>query len=174
MLVSTARYAAGVAIVTNYEGLFPAAELHSSATQQMMTSIPTQSEIDDFIAACPKNVPQSFVEFHRKHGAVKMDIESIGSGLVWMWPLRDVLQFSHEYGFDEFASGLLGFGTDGCGELYAIDVRVNGTGAVGDIPATSLQWEDFRELSPSFDAFAEKLMAGTPIIEPDDVDASSQ
>jgi len=140
----------------------------------MMTSIPTQSEIDDFIAACPKNVPQSFVEFHRKHGAVKMDIESIGSGLVWMWPLRDVLRFSHEYGFDEFASGLLGFGTDGCGELYAIDVRENGTGAVGDIPATSLQWEDFRELSASFDAFADKLMAGTPIIEPDDVDASSQ
>ena len=103
-----------------------------------------------------------------------MDIESNGSGLVWMWPLRDVLRFSHEYGFDEFASGLLGFGTDGCGELYAIDVRENGTGAVGDIPATSLQWEDFRELSASFDAFADKLMAGTPIIEPDDVDASSQ
>ena len=79
-----------------------------------------------------------------------------------------------EYGFDEFAPGLLGFGTDGCGELYAIDVRENGTGAVGDIPATSLQWEDFRELSASFDAFADKLMAGTPIIEPDDVDASSQ
>ena len=36
------------------------------------------------------------------------------------------------------------------------------------------QWEDFRELSPSFDAFADKLMAGTPVIEPDDVDASSQ
>jgi hypothetical protein len=144
------------------------------ATQQMMTTIPTQSEIDDFVAACPKNVPHSFVDFHRKHGAVKMDIESIGSGLVWMWPLRDVLRFSHEYGFDEFAPGLLGFGTDGCGELYAIDVRENGTGAVGDIPATSLQWEDFRELSASFDAFADKLMAGTPIIEPDDVDASSQ
>jgi hypothetical protein len=29
--VPTARYAAGVAIVTNYEGRFPAAELHSSS-----------------------------------------------------------------------------------------------------------------------------------------------
>jgi|GEM_PF-4063162 len=103
-----------------------------------------------------------------------MDIELIGYGLVWMWPLRDALQFRHEYGFDEFAPGLLGFGTDDCGELHEIDVRVNGTGAVGDIPAKSLQWEDFRELSPSFDAFPDKLMAGTPIIEPDDVDASSQ
>lgn len=137
-----------------------------------MTSTPTQTEIDDFVAACPKNLPQSFVDFHRTHGAVKMDIESIGSGLVWMWPLRDVLQFSREYGFDEFAPGLFGFGTDGCGELYAIDVRENGTGTVGDIPATSLQWEDFRQLSPSFDAFAIKLMAGTPIIEPDDGDCN--
>jgi hypothetical protein len=137
-----------------------------------MPLIPTQTEIDDFLAACPKTMPQSFVDFHCQHGAVKMDIESIGSGLVWMWPLRDVLQFSREYGFDEFAPGLLGFGTDGCGELYAIDVRENGTGAVGDIPATSLQWEDFRELSPSFDAFSARLMAGTPIIEPDDMDAN--
>jgi hypothetical protein len=32
MPVSTARYAAGVAIVTNYEGRFAAAELHSSAS----------------------------------------------------------------------------------------------------------------------------------------------
>lgn len=117
-----------------------------------MSSIPTQSEIDNFIASCPSTVPRSFVEFHRQHGAVKMDIESIGSGLVWMWPLRDVLQYSREYGFDEFAPGLLGFGTDGCGELYAIDIREHGTGAVGDIPATSLQWEDFRELADSFDA----------------------
>jgi hypothetical protein len=31
LAVSTARYAAGVAIATNYEGRFPAAELHSSA-----------------------------------------------------------------------------------------------------------------------------------------------
>jgi len=132
-----------------------------------MHSIPSQSEIDDFIGACPRAVPSSFVEFHRQHGAVKMDIESIGSGLVWMWPIRDVLIYSREYGFDEFAPGLLGFGTDGCGELYAIDIRDGGSGAVGNIPATSLQWEDFRELAPSFDAFALKLMAGTPIIEPD-------
>ncbi|WP_430450788.1 SMI1/KNR4 family protein [Rhodopirellula europaea] len=136
-----------------------------------MTSIPTQAEIDDFVAACPKNLPQSFVDFHRQHGAVKMNIESIGSGLVWMWPLQQILQCSDEYGFDEFAPGLLGFGTDGCGELYAIDIRDQGTGVVGDIPATSLQWDDFRELSPSFDDFASKLMAGTPIIEPDDLDA---
>ncbi|MCC9656728.1 SMI1/KNR4 family protein [Rhodopirellula halodulae] len=138
-----------------------------------MTSIPTPTEIDAFVAACPKNVPQSFVDFHRQHGAVKMDIESIGSGLVWMWPLPQVLQCSEEYGFDEFAPGLLGIGTDGCGELYAIDIRDEGTGAVGDIPATSLQWDDFRELSPSFDDFASKLMAGTPIIEPDDIDADT-
>lgn len=136
-----------------------------------MNSIPTQPEIDAFISECPNNVPRAFVDFHRTHGAVKMDIESIGSGLVWMWLLRDVMQFSREYGFDEFAPGLLGFGTDGCGELYAIDIRDEGTGAVGDIPATSLQWEDFRELSPSFDAFAVKLLSGTPIIESDDLDS---
>ncbi len=94
-----------------------------------------------------------------------MDIESIGSGLVWLWPLKDVLQFSHEYGFDEFAPGLLGIGTDGCGELYAIDIRNGSSHAVGDIPATSLQWNDFRQLAASFSEFAEKLLTGTPIVE---------
>ncbi len=137
-----------------------------------MQSIPTQSEIDEFLRTCPRHVPQAFVDFHRQHGAVKMDIESIGSGLVWMWPLRDVLQFSREYGLDEFAPGLLGFGTDGCGELYAMDIREDGNGAVGDIPATSLQWEDFRQLASSFNGFAVTLLSGSPIIEPDDEDAN--
>jgi hypothetical protein len=36
MPVSTARYAAGVAIVTNYEGRFPAAELHSYPHQRVI------------------------------------------------------------------------------------------------------------------------------------------
>ena len=96
-----------------------------------------------------------------------MEIQSVGSGLVWLWPLRDVLQFSHEYGFDEFAPGLLGIGTDGCGELYAIDIRDESIGAVGDLPATSLQWQDFRQLSSSFSEFAETLLTGVPIAEPE-------
>jgi hypothetical protein len=130
-----------------------------------MCDKPTQSEIDAFLRDCPSNVPTEFCEFHRDHGAVKMDIESIGSGLVWLWPLKDVIQYSNEYGFNEFAPGLLGIGTDGCGELYAIDIRDGSDGSVGDIPATSLQWDDFRVLSPSFNAFAATLLSGSPIVE---------
>ena len=92
-----------------------------------MCDKPTEAEIEAFLAECPSNVPAAFCEFHRNHGAVKMNIETIGSGLVWLWPLKDVIRFSREYGFDEFAPGLLGFGTDGCGELYAIDIRKGST-----------------------------------------------
>lgn len=87
-----------------------------------MCELPTSDDVQQFRTHCPPNVPLRFVEFHQHHGAVKMEIESVGSGLVWLWPLRDVLQFSCEYGFDEFAPGLMGIGTDGCGELYAIDI----------------------------------------------------
>ncbi|QDT10509.1 SMI1/KNR4 family protein [Planctomycetes bacterium K23_9] len=131
-----------------------------------MCEVPTSDEVQQFRSNCPPNVPATFIDFHLEHGAVKMDIESLGSGLVWLWPLRDVLQFSDEYGFDEFAPGLLGIGTDGCGELYAIDIRNDSSGAVGDVPATSLQWADFRPLATTFDGFAETLLNGTPIIEP--------
>ena len=130
-----------------------------------MCELPSPEVIEQFRAKCPANVPPEFIEFHRQHGALKMDIESIGSGLVWLWPLKDVLQYSREYGFNEFAPGLLGIGTDGCGELYAIDVRDGSSGAVGDIPATSLQWDDFRQLAASFSEFADTLLAGTPIVE---------
>jgi len=130
-----------------------------------MCEIPTSDDVERFQNTRPSNIPPGFIEFHRLHGAVKMDIESIGSGLVWLWPLRDVLQYSRDYGFDEFAPGLLGIGTDGCGELYAIDVRDGSKGAVGDIPATSLQWEDFRQLASSFADFADTILNGTPIVE---------
>jgi len=133
-----------------------------------MRELPTSNEVQQFHSQCPPNVPTAFVDFHRQHGAVKMEIESVGSGLVWLWPLRDVLQFSVEYGFDEFAPGLLGIGTDGCGELYAIDIRGESPGAVGDVPATSLQWEDFRQLAASFADFAATLLTGVPIVEPED------
>ena len=132
-----------------------------------MCEVPDSEAVERFRATCPPNVPPEFIEFHQQHGAVKMDIESIGSGLVWLWPLKDVQHFSREYGFDEFAPGLLGIGSDGCGELYAIDIRDGSSGAVGNIPATSLQWEDFRQLSASFSEFAETLLAGTPIVEPE-------
>ncbi|QDT01255.1 SMI1/KNR4 family protein [Adhaeretor mobilis] len=132
-----------------------------------MRDIPTSDDIERFRIACPANTPPEFIAFHIRHGAVKMDIESVGSGLVWLWPIRDVLQYSREYGFDEFAPGLLGIGSDGGGELYAIDVRDGSSGGVGDIPATSLQWEDFRQLASSFAEFADTLLAGTPIVEPD-------
>jgi hypothetical protein len=124
-------------------------------------------DVQRFRDTCPANVPSEFIEFHQRHGAVKMDIESIGSGLVWLWPLNDVLKYSRDYGFDEFAPGLLGIGSDGCGQLYAVDIRDGSSSAVGDIPATSLQWGDFRQLAASFSEFADTLLTGTPIVEPE-------
>jgi hypothetical protein len=42
--VSTARYAAVVAIVTNYEGRFPAAELHRSAITRIAENLDGKSQ----------------------------------------------------------------------------------------------------------------------------------
>lgn len=123
---------------------------------------PTESEVAAFLAGCPENVPATFVEFHRRHGAVNVEVDLMESRFVFLWPLCDVVQNSFEYGFDEFAPGLFGIGSNGGGELYAIDVRNETNDAVGEVPATALLLEDFRILANSFSEFAEKLLTGTP------------
>lgn len=122
---------------------------------------PTDAEVFHFRRLAPAAVPRQYVEYLRSHGAVAVEVESIGSGLVWFWNLAEVLELNAGYGFPEFAPGLFGFGSDGAGQLYVLDLRVSGRVTVGDIPAIPLEVGQFRLLADSFVDFAQLLTQGT-------------
>ncbi len=48
------------------------------------------------------------------------------NGYIRLWRLEEILEANKGYGFDEFAPGLLAFASDGGGEAFAFDMRVNG------------------------------------------------
>ena len=84
---------------------------------------PTTDQIASFNANAPPNIPRVFVEFHRQHGAVSVDLNAEDCGFVFLWPLADVFRMSREYGFDEFCPGIIGVGSDGGGGIFAFDLR---------------------------------------------------
>lgn len=123
---------------------------------------PTAEQVRVFLADAPRAVPAAYVEYIRCFGAVQLDVTSIGSGLVWFWPLDEVLAFNDGYGVDEFAKGLFGFGSDGAGELYVFDLRDPEHVTVGQVPAIPLELEQYEVIADSFEAFAAMLADGTP------------
>jgi len=127
-----------------------------------MTVKATEADIATFRAACPPNIPESFIDFHQRHGALQRDIENSGHGFVFLWNLNEVLTFSREYGFDEFVPGLLGIGSDGGGGLYALDLRGGPDCPVGVFDAICLEYEHFLVIDRSFPDFAERLLRGVP------------
>jgi len=45
---------------------------------------PTTDQIASFFATAPPNIPKAFVEFHRQHGAVSVDLNSEDCGFVFL------------------------------------------------------------------------------------------
>ncbi|HKP63420.1 MAG TPA: SMI1/KNR4 family protein [Polyangiales bacterium] len=127
---------------------------------------PSASEVASFRAEAPTNIPEEYVEYVEAHGAVQIDIESIGSGLVWFWSLPEVMELNRGYRFQEFAPGLFGFGSDGAGELYAFDLRDPANVTVGQVPSIPLQIDRYRIIANSFREFAGMLEFGSPVPPP--------
>jgi hypothetical protein len=123
---------------------------------------PTAEQVRAFLAGAPRAVPAAYVEYIQRFGAVQIDIASIGSGLVWFWPLDEVLTLNAGYKIDEFAKGLFGFGSDGAGELYVFDLRDPQRVTVGQVPSIPLELDQHEVLAESFEEFAGILAGGTP------------
>jgi len=112
---------------------------------------PTTDQIASFNANAPPNIPRVFVEFHRQHGAVSVDLNAEDCGFVFLWPLADVFRMSREYGFDEFCPGIIGVGSDGGGGIFAFDLRTPERAPIGLISATYLEYTDFLPIDDSFE-----------------------
>ena len=123
---------------------------------------PTASEVSEFRLRAPAAVPNAYLAYLQEHGAAQLDVPGIGSGLVWFWPLSEVIGLNEGYGIADFAPGLFAFGTDGVGQLYVFDLRDPQSVSVGDVPSIPLELSEYRVLASSFERFAQELSRGIP------------
>jgi hypothetical protein len=78
---------------------------------------------------------------------------------VMLWPVEEILEMNTGYEVQEYAPGLLLFGSNGGGEAYAFDTR-DGRMAVVSVPFVGMDLSEIRFLAPSFNEFVEKAGRG--------------
>lgn len=112
--------------------------------------------IHSFEAAADIKLPPDYVDFLRRtNGGVGF----IGENYVHLWRIEELREFNRGYGADEFAPGLLLFGSDGGGEAFAF-VKLSETYQVVMVPFTGLQMSDAVACGRDFDDFIQNLAKG--------------
>jgi hypothetical protein len=105
----------------------------------------------DLIAETHRNLgfelPNDYVDFiKRANGA---DGPFGKDGYLNLWPVHDLRAKNKGYQVDDFAPGLLLFGSDGGGEAFAFDTRDPTLPVVG-VPFVGLSLKEIQPLAESF------------------------
>lgn len=74
-----------------------------------------------------------------------------------LWKISELLQFNREYEVQDYAPGLLVFGSSGGGEAYAFDLRVKGKNSVVSVPFVGMDLKEAVLIAETFDGFLEHL-----------------
>lgn len=110
--------------------------------------------IDNFEKSSKLNLPSDYKMF--------LKITNGGEGFigdnsyVMFWPLKDLNDLNDSYEVDEFAPGLLLFGSNGGGEAFAFDTRSKSINIV-QVPFVGMELNLIQELTTTFNKFIEKL-----------------
>jgi hypothetical protein len=100
-----------------------------------------------------KSLPGDFREFLQlTNGGEGM----IGENYVMLWSAEELGQYNESYQVNEYAPGLLLFGSDGGGEGYAFDTRT-ASPTVVTVPFVGMSLKYAKPVAPTFTAFLEKL-----------------
>jgi len=83
----------------------------------------------------------------------------IGEAYAVLWPIEYLLTANEDYEVAEYAPGLFLFGTDGGGEAFAFDMRLDAKPIVA-VPFVGMELKAIRALGPSFDEFLNVLYRG--------------
>jgi hypothetical protein len=75
---------------------------------------------------------------------------------VMLWAVEELLELNESYAVDEFAPGLLIFGSNGGGEAYAFDTRSKNMEIV-QVPFVGMDLDLLQNLAVTFDDFIKKL-----------------
>jgi hypothetical protein len=100
-----------------------------------------------------KSLPQAFRDFL---GYADGGEGFIGDNYLVLWSVSEIGDYNRAYQVEEYAPGLLQFGSNGGGGAYAFDTRKTGFPVVM-VPFVGMELKYARTIAPTFDAFLEWL-----------------
>lgn len=101
-------------------------------------------------------VPDTYFSFLRRCNGAEGLLSP--AAYVALWRAEDVAELNSGYAVDEFAPGLVLFGTDGGDTGYAFDSR-DPASPVVEVPLMGMDLEEVKEIAGTLDAFFEVLTA---------------
>ncbi len=112
-----------------------------------------QSELDRVQLGLNRRLPDEYVAFLRKSNGAE---GPIGDYYLQLWPVQELEHLNAAYSVDEFAPGLLLFGSDGGDTAFAFDTRTPDM-AIVKVPFVGMGLEETRPCSQTFYGFLEYL-----------------
>jgi len=125
-------------LLTNFNGKPPATRSAISAAQKSLGEM----------------LPRDYVAF--------LNISNGGEGLVGesqyviLWRVQELAKMNRAYEVEQYAPGLLVFGSDGGGEAYGFDTRRRPWRVVR-VPFVGMEWKLAERMGGSFSGFLQKL-----------------
>jgi hypothetical protein len=80
----------------------------------------TEEALRDAVASLDHSLPPDYVQFLREHNGGE---GFVGDNYLILWRAEELSTFNSEYEVDQYAPGLLLFGSNGGGEGYGFDTR---------------------------------------------------
>lgn len=120
---------------------------------QFNGNLPASTEsIDQCSARLKRRLPPDYARFlQRMNGGEGF----IGENYVALWRVEDLFDQNANYKVQQFAPGLLIFGSNGGGEAFAFDMRFEPPPVVA-VPFVPMDLDDAIRIAPSFDDFMDK------------------
>jgi cell wall assembly regulator SMI1 len=100
-------------------------------------------------------LPSDYKEFLKKNNGGE---GFIGENYLILWSIEELAQFNKEYQIEEYAPGLILFGSDGGGEGFAFDRRTL-PATIVQVPFIGMELNYARLMAANFDEFLAKLAA---------------
>jgi cell wall assembly regulator SMI1 len=125
--------------------------------QRFQTNRPASAnEIETFEREAGMALPPEYHEFLR--------FTNGGEGFIgpnsyaMLWKISELLEFNREYQVQEYAPGLLLFGSSGAGEAFAFDLRAKQKTTMVSVPFIGMDLGEVVPLAETFAGFLEYLV----------------
>lgn len=113
-----------------------------------------RAAIEQFQTATNVRLPKDYTEFLRHGNGGEGFIGEAAYAI--LWAVEELQELNTAYEVEEFAPGLLLFGSDGGGEAYAFDLR-DGEMSVVQVPFVGMELELVERIADSFSGFLDVL-----------------
>jgi SMI1/KNR4 family protein SUKH-1 len=116
---------------------------------------PTHGAVKEALSELAVRPPSDYVEFIRTSNGGE---GAVGLSYLQLWPIETLMSRTALYAVDEFAPGLVLFGSDGGGMAYAF-VLTGGRTLLAEVPFVGMSHDAIKFRGESFCSFLEAIAA---------------